>query len=306
MNEIEPMIQDSTSCCLNKQQPSGCSASTKYDTCDAAYSQDEHESDMHATHTEHHHYHHRDQEEEEALVERATTFCTEADEEAEESHHNCIAGEHEGGDGNENADGHHQHHHHHHGLSRGLPEFDSTDAFTYDDDEDEDGGMCEETPFYSFNLPPARSDWQYQVKAAAMDRQRRNMQYHQEMMEMTSTPLQTRRAAIHILIAEAEREARRTRCGRVTREQWAVILQEAMDDMTFADNSQLVLKNLSCMCIFVPGRQCPLYGDNPEDRSHRIERHQRVLERLSSTGRLFLSPEESILSVSYDSQIGTC
>jgi len=133
-----------------------------------------------------------------------------------------------------------------------------------------------------------RSDWAAQLRSVAAEQQRKNIQYHAAMAEQSSLNLSSRRVAIQILIAEARREAQRTGSNRVTKEQWRTIMTDAMEDMTFTDNSALVMKNLSCMCIFVPGRQAAQYGDNPEDRTHRMQRHHSVLEKLQRSNRLFL------------------
>jgi hypothetical protein len=168
-----------------------------------------------------------------------------------------------------------------------FPKMDSTDAIQQlqDDEGDDDDYLTRHVPVSSH---PARSDWQVQLKAVALERQRRNVGYHAQMIEAAAMNLNNRRAGIHILVTEAYREAQRTNCTRVSRQQWYTILQDAMDDMTFTDNSALVMKNLSCMCIFVPGRQASVYGDNPEDRAHRIQRHQSMLERLRLAKALFL------------------
>ncbi len=61
---------------------------------------------------------------------------------------------------------------------------------------------------------------------------------------------------------------------------WKCIAAQAMRDMRFRDNSPLVLKNFSCMCIFLVGKQCREYGENAADRMARFTRQQAVIRSL--------------------------
>lgn len=75
---------------------------------------------------------------------------------------------------------------------------------------------------------------------------------------------------------------------------WKSIGTDAISDMAWRDNSAEVLKNLSCMCIFLEGRQSTVYGDDSPDRLRRALVHQKTLARLASLNSVFLPIGETV------------
>jgi hypothetical protein len=59
------------------------------------------------------------------------------------------------------------------------------------------------------------------------------------------------------------------------------------------DNSGVVLRNLSCMCIFIPRDVQRQYGENHQARMQRMENMREGLRRLQERGELFHRPEGS-------------
>jgi hypothetical protein len=132
---------------------------------------------------------------------------------------------------------------------------------------------------------------------------------HQEWCEREADKgryqsLQHRTVSLRLLVDEACRleqgqvAARlalpedRKRGIEAVKRQWAKVGNLVLRDMEYVDNSGLVLKNLSCMCAFVAGKQCHEYGDNASDRMERILRQSALLQDLRDRGGLFVHPPE--------------
>eukprot|EP00759_Apiculatamorpha_spiralis_P052594 PhF_6_TR581/c1_g1_i2/m.620 len=63
------------------------------------------------------------------------------------------------------------------------------------------------------------------------------------------------------------------------RRRWSAIGRRAMRDFHHA-GPQNVIRNLSCMCIFVEGRQAEFYGEHEADRTRRISQQCDILNQL--------------------------
>lgn len=85
---------------------------------------------------------------------------------------------------------------------------------------------------------------------------------------------------------------------RTVRVLWKSIADKVMEEMYFFDNSSLVLKNMSCMCVFIPENICREYGDNLFLRQARVANQHALLDRLGHERRKFVNgPSEYDMSV---------
>ena len=109
-------------------------------------------------------------------------------------------------------------------------------------------------------------------------------QYTERMQREQSehTP-QYKKVAIQFLLDEAhalhqERKPRNEQCPE-KRKKWCNIATHAMRDLR-TSGSQSVIRNLSCMCIFVGGHQADSYGEHELDRTRRITQQCDTLNKL--------------------------
>ena len=152
---------------------------------------------------------------------------------------------------------------------------------------------------------PQPLDMEEQRSTVIGDRWRSHAEWCDGHAEASRLSLSNRRVALKCLLHEAHRrhaketlrsepvhETRNIRSQHLTR-MWDNISSEVMLDMRYRDNTALVMKNLSCMCIFLDGRQCHEYGENPTDRQRRVQNQQSILQQIAQSNSLFLAPEES-------------
>lgn len=114
--------------------------------------------------------------------------------------------------------------------------------------------------------------------------------------ELQRMSLHQKRIALKILVDEAFRRDMEWTGNdnnaaeeeiKVVKEEWKQIGREVLQDMCCFDNSATVLKNLSCMSVFVLGQVSRTYGENLQERQNRIERQREILMRLREQNLLF-------------------
>lgn len=136
-----------------------------------------------------------------------------------------------------------------------------------------------------------------QKQLVAEERWRHHIRWCDRMSESQRLSFQNRRISLKILMNEAykrdisgsaERDAVAQR-----KQKWQDIAARAMQDMEHQDNSAVVLKNLSCMCVFIDESICRDYGENNEARERRIENMRSTIRNLQQTGSLFAHDETS-------------
>ena len=138
-------------------------------------------------------------------------------------------------------------------------------------------------------------DLEEQRNAVAAERWRDHVRWCDKQLESQKLSFRNRRIAIRMLIAEAfqrDREAALRKGASadlisMLKNKWKVVLDQIMDDMHYQDNSAIVLKNLSCMCVFISGSVCHEYGENVTDRQRRVERQRDRILNLREQGQLF-------------------
>lgn len=141
---------------------------------------------------------------------------------------------------------------------------------------------------HTFELEEQRS-------IVAEERWREHSKWCEKLADFGRLSFHSRRIALKILISEAYHRDRAHATSRGAdasqldelRRQWATIARHIERDMMTFDNSGVVLKNLSCMCVFIAGKVCREYGENCEDRQRRVEQQHALLQRLQEEGRLF-------------------
>lgn len=131
----------------------------------------------------------------------------------------------------------------------------------------------------------------------AGERWRQHQMWCDRLTEKQRMSHHNKRISLKILVSEAfQRDAEEARKRGVDiprselKKMWADIAQRVMNDMEHRDNSAVVLRNLSCMCVFVSDNICREYGENVEARQRRLERMQESISHLRETGSLFLDP----------------
>ena len=102
--------------------------------------------------------------------------------------------------------------------------------------------------------------------------------------ETSSDTPHHKRVAIKILLTEAHwlhqrREVNVAQQDPILRKRWTTIANRAMKDLR-TTGPQNVIRNLSCMCIFVEGRQAEVYGEHEMDRTRRITMQCDMLNKL--------------------------
>lgn len=140
-------------------------------------------------------------------------------------------------------------------------------------------------------------DLEEQRSEVAHERWRHHIQWCDRMNESQRMTHNNRRISLQILVNEAFHrdvlEARRrgddTSPAELKR-MWTSIGQRIKDEMEHHDNSANVLKNLSCMCVFISDNVCRQYGENVDARVRRMDKMRDSLERLRERGTLFHQP----------------
>jgi len=122
---------------------------------------------------------------------------------------------------------------------------------------------------------------------------RRQAEYLEERAKESEIPFQGRRIGMRLLVDEAHRlhqrsSSRSKHSSNSVNEQsedpslaarWQKIGKRAMQDLSTM-GPQNVIRNLSCMCIFVDGRQAEVYGEHEMDRTRRVTQQCDVLNKL--------------------------
>lgn len=166
--------------------------------------------------------------------------------------------------------------------------------------------------------PELPFDIDEQRRHVSAERWREHVLWCERMSQDQKLSLSSRRAAMKILVNEAfQRDIQRCKTDfkrfgvdslRLTdsfahctspeerfrleleriRQEWYQVATAVEDDMAHFDLSSLVLKHLSCMCVFIPDSICREYGENAESRRQRVENMRDVISRLNAEGKLFL------------------
>jgi hypothetical protein len=137
-------------------------------------------------------------------------------------------------------------------------------------------------------------DLDEQRSLIANERWRHHIQWCDRMNESQRMTHNNRRISLQILVSEAFHrdvaEARRrgddTSPAELKR-MWKRIGQRIMSEMEHQDNSANVLKNLSCMCVFISDNVCRQYGENIDARMRRMNKMRNSIEQLRERGTLF-------------------
>lgn len=130
----------------------------------------------------------------------------------------------------------------------------------------------------------------------AEERWRQHIRWCDRMSESQRLSFQNRRISLKILMSEAYKRdiSTSTTSGdskEERKQKWQDIAARAMQDMEHQDNSAVVLKNLSCMCVFIDESICRDYGENNEARERRIENMRSTIRTLQENGALFAQEE---------------
>ena len=136
---------------------------------------------------------------------------------------------------------------------------------------------------------------QEQQHAAAAERWKDHVRWCDRHAEMQAVSFHDKRIALKLLIGEAHRRhLENCKNAKLNEEEladvkkkWWGIMQCMLEDMAFADNSSIVVKNLSCMSVF-QRNVCLEYGENTFDRMQRIERQRDLIRHLEETGEAFI------------------
>lgn len=170
-------------------------------------------------------------------------------------------------------------------ISPEVPKVIHVDPLSNSPGSDSDDNRSED--FVNFDLEEQRSE-------IAHERWRHHIQWCDRMNESQRMTHTNRRISLQILVNEAFHrdvsEARRR--GDDTspaelKKMWARIAKRIKTEMEHCDNSANVLKNLSCMCVFISDNVCRQYGENVDARLRRIDNMRSSLERLREQGTLF-------------------
>lgn len=168
-----------------------------------------------------------------------------------------------------------------------------------------------------FDEPQLSFDIDEQRQHVAAEKWRDHLKWCDKMVDSQRMNLSGRRAALKILVNEAfQRDVWRCRAEfrkfgvdslKLTdsfahdkspkerleieiehiKREWHQIAMAVLDDMAHFDLSALVLKHLSCMCVFIPDSICREYGDNADARQQRMDNMRELISRLNEEGKLF-------------------
>ena len=156
-------------------------------------------------------------------------------------------------------------------------------------------------------------DVEEQRQVVANEKWREHVKWCDRLAVAQRLSFDNRRVALKILINEAfSRDLTfcRTRpdftaeMERILRNEWKVVAGRILRDMEVEDNSSVVLRNLSCMCIFIPQDVTRQYGENHESRMRRMENMRDGLRRLQERGALFHGEEGTSMGSSHSSNDG--
>ena len=75
-------------------------------------------------------------------------------------------------------------------------------------------------------------------------------------------------------------------------QQWRFVADQVVDDMECFDYSATVLKNLSCMSVFIPENISRDYGENFVARQERLKKMRALIDDLAMEDRLFVARQE--------------
>lgn len=145
---------------------------------------------------------------------------------------------------------------------------------------------------YTSELP---FDLEEQRMQVASERWRTHVRWLDCMHETTRFSYVDRRISLKILISEAferDLEEARRRGDDVSpaalKVMWRGIAARVMADMEERDNSAVVLRNLSCMGVFIaPDGHGREYGENATARQKRLTNMEATIQRIRSQGSLF-------------------
>ncbi|CUG88232.1 Hypothetical protein, putative [Bodo saltans] len=177
-------------------------------------------------------------------------------------------------------------------ISPDVPKVNHVDPLSNSPGSD-DSDEYHQDDFVPFDLEEQRSEIAHQ-------RWRHHIQWCDRMNESQRMTHNNRRISLQILVNEAFHrdvsEARRRGDDTSPKElkrMWKNISERVKSEMEHCDNSASVLKNLSCMCVFISDNVCRQYGENVDARVRRIDKMRNSLERLREQGTLFHQESEN-------------
>lgn len=174
---------------------------------------------------------------------------------------------------------------------------------TEEEEEEDEMRMIGEFSFDSSDFIRAHPflDVDEQRQIIATEKWRDHAKWCDRLASAQRLSFENRRVALKILINEAfARDLAFCRASSAfdlstelrLRREWKTVAERILRDMEDHDNSSLVLRNLSCMCIFIPHDVSRQYGENHESRMRRMENMRDGLRRLQERGALFHSPHD--------------
>lgn len=177
-------------------------------------------------------------------------------------------------------------------LINHVPKVSYIDPLSNSPNSDSDDSRGEYVPF----------DLEEQRSVVASERWRHHVQWCDRMNASQRMTFNNRRISLKILVSEAFHRdvAEAQKRGDVMtpnqlKKMWHDIAQRVMHDMEHQDNSANVLKNLSCMCVFISDTICREYGENVEARVRRMSKMRESIEQLRERGTLFHAGDDSIM-----------
>ena len=159
-----------------------------------------------------------------------------------------------------------------------------SNTFRYIDPDDNDLEECDSPRQTKF-----REDLSHDEQLASINLYKWTTQagYLEQKAREIEAPPHQKKVAIKILIDEAHILHQYVKSGRDAKAEhdeelkrrWSRVGTSAMRELAVS-GPQHVIRNLSCMCIFVDGRQAEFYGEHEADRTRRVTQQCDVLNRL--------------------------
>ena len=155
-----------------------------------------------------------------------------------------------------------------------------------------------EDAYFVPNLHPTL-DMEEQRLIVEAERHREHVKWCDEMCEQQRLTIPNRRIALKMLLNEAySRDLASAKRRKDSDEEvyalrvsWQHIGKQVSRDMEVRDNSPIVLKNLSCMCVFISDSICREYGENIEARQRRMDKMHEGIQYLENRRVLFHNTE---------------